>query len=147
MTKEEYLELGLAYIKKKQWEAALSALQESRKRYAAPSVQSPPPQLLSGLGLCLAMAENQVQPAINLCESAIEEAFFYPEFYYHLGMVYLKAERKRDAVSCFYKGLKFDSNHVDIVAKLRQMGVRKKRSFSFLSRKNFMNKLFGKWVA
>jgi len=147
MTKEEYLELGLAYTKKKQWDAALSALQESRERYVAFSDEDLPPHLLSALGLCLSMTGKKEKAAIDLCKLAIESAFFYPEFHYHLGMVHLKSGRKRDAVLSFYKGLKLDSKHAETLAMLRQMGFRKKRSFPFLARENFMNKFLGKWGA
>jgi len=146
VTREEYLELGLAYLKKKEWKAALSALQESRKRHEAAS-DILPPSLLSALGICLAMAEDKVETGIELCQAAIDAAFFHPEFYYHLGMVYLKAGKKHEAIRSFYKGLKLEPKHDDILGKLRQMGIRKKRSFPFLPRQNFVNRFFGKWVA
>jgi len=144
MTHEEYLELGLVYIKKKQWKSALEVLIECEKRHKASSVGSLPPQLLSALGVSLAMAENKVISGLDLCESAIKQEAFRPEFYYHLGLVHLKNGNKKDGIAAFHKGLKFDPRHSGIIAKLYQLGIRKKRSIGLLPRKNFLNKVIGK---
>ncbi len=147
MTNEEYLELGLAYIKKKEWKSALSVLRECEKRHAETSVAPLPPQLLSALGLSMAMAENQAIPGLELCEIAVRREVCRPELHYYLGLVHLKNGSKREAIAAFYKGLKFDPDHPGIIAKLHQLGVRKKRSIRFLPRKNFLNKVIGKMAS
>lgn len=144
MTHEEYMELGLAYLKKKQWKSALEVLSQCEKRHTETTVVPPPAQLLSALGVSLAMAENKVISGLDLCESAVKQEVFRPELHYHLGLVHLKNGNKRDAIAAFYKGLKFNSSHPDIIAKLYQLGIRKKRSIGVLPRKNFLNKVIGK---
>lgn len=144
MTNEEYLELGLAYIKKKEWKSALSVLREGEKRHAETTVEPLPPQWLSALGLSMALAENKVISGLELCEVAARREVFRPDSHYYLGLVHLKNDSKREAIDAFYKGLKFDPDHPGIIAKLYQLGVRKKRSIRFLPRKNFLNKVIGK---
>ncbi|MFQ5588779.1 MAG: hypothetical protein ACE5F7_08060 [Nitrospiria bacterium] len=144
MTSDEYLELGLAYIKQRKWGAALSVLRECEKRQEAPNIESFPPQLVSALGLCLAMAENKILTGLDYCERAVQEEVYRAEFHYHLGLVHLKDGNKRDAVAAFYKGLKFDAGHSEITKKLYQMGIRKKRSIRFLGREHVLNKVIGK---
>ena len=146
MTSEEYKELGFAYIKEKNWKAALKALRESEKRFSEESPDGVPPQLLSALGLCIAMAENKIQDGVHYCELAIDSEAFEPQFYYHLGMVYIKAHNKRKALSSFYNGLKLNPSHSKIRKQLHAMGVRKHPLFSFLGRDHFLNKFLGKLV-
>ena len=150
MTAEEYRQLGFAYMKEKNWNAALTALRESEKRFLQQSARSEerpdasvPPQLLSALGLCIAMAENKIQDGVQYCQRAINSEAFEAQFYYHLGMVYLKAPNKRKALSSFYNGLKMNPNHPRIRKKLYEMGVRKLPLLSFLPRNHFLNKFFG----
>lgn len=144
MTREEYLELGLVYIKKKEWQDALDILSECEKQHRAATSDPLPPQLLSALGVSLAMAENKVISGLDLCESAVQEEVFRPELHYYLGLVHLKNGNRRDAIRAFYKGLKFDECHPEIIAKLYQLGIRKRRSIGLLPRKNFLNKVIGK---
>ncbi len=144
MTNEEYLELGMAYIKKKKWDAAMSVLKECEKRHALPLVEALPPRLLSALGLCLAMAEDKVLTGLDYCEKAVQQESFRPEHHYHLGLVHLKDRNKREAISAFYKGLKFNPKHPEIIKKLNQMGIRKNRSVRFLRREHIVNKFMGK---
>ena len=143
MTAEEYLELGLAYIKEKNWEAALNSLRESAKRFSPPA--APPPILFSALGLALAMEENKVQEGLNQCRRALEKAPGQPEIYYHFGMVYLKAGKKEKAYSVFKGGLKINPDHAGMRSHLRKMGIRKKPILSFLPREHAINRFFGRW--
>ncbi len=147
MTKEEYLELGLTYIKKKEWEEALGMLRESQKRHAGCVPESLPPDLLAALGLCVAMTENKVLSGLKYCEHAVNQEPFRPDIYYFMGLIYLKERIKREAITCFYRGLRLDPGHPEIISKLRQLGIRKRRSIHFLPRENLMNRLIGKWVA
>ncbi len=144
MTQKEYLELGLAYIKKKEWHAALALLSECEKQHRMVTTAPLPPRLLSALGLSLAMAENKVISGLNCCESAAQAEVFRPELHYHLGLVHLKNGNKRDAISAFDKGLKFNKSHAEIISKRHQLGVRKKRPIGALPRKHFLNKVIGK---
>ncbi len=144
MTQDEYLELGLAYIKKKQWQSALEILSEAEKRHKAATVAPLPPLMLSALGVSLAMAENKVISGLALCESAVKQESFRAQLHYHLGLVHLKNGNKRDAIAAFYRGLKFNASHPETIAKLYQLGIRKRRSIGLLPRENFLNKIIGK---
>lgn len=146
MTSEEYKELGFAYIKEKNWNAALKALRESEKRFLEQGPDSVPPQVLSALGLCVAMAENKIQDGVRYCQRAIETEAFEAQFYYHLGMVYLQAPNKKKALNNFYNGLKLNPSHSRIKKQLNEMGVRKGPLFSFLGRDHFLNKFLGRLV-
>ncbi len=144
MTNDEYLELGLAYIKKKQWDAALNVLRMCEKGHGTPPVDALPPQLLSALGLCLAMAENKILTGLDYCEKAVQQESFRAEHHYHLGLVHLRDKNKKSAIRAFYKGLKFDRSHVETIKILQQLGIRKRRSIRFLRRENALNKFMGK---
>src|SRR5581483_5143302 len=148
MTAEEYRELGFAYVKEKNWSAALQALRECEKRFLEQSTKDQsadavPPQVLSALGLCLAMAENRIQDGVLYCQRAINDEAYEAQFYYHLGMVYLKAPNKKKALNSFYSGLKVNPSHQRIKKQLNEMGVRKGPVLSFLRRDHFLNKFFG----
>jgi tetratricopeptide (TPR) repeat protein len=143
MTAEEYLELGLAYIKEKNWEAALSSLRESHNKF--PASEAIPPVLFSALGLAIAMEENKVQEGLNQCRRALEKAPRQAEIYYHFGMVYLKAGKKGKAYSAFRGGLKISPDHAEMLTLIRRMGVRKKPILSFLPREHFINRFLGTW--
>ncbi|HZR45646.1 MAG TPA: hypothetical protein VFA47_02990 [Candidatus Manganitrophaceae bacterium] len=151
MTAEEYRELGFAYVKEKNWTAALKALRESEKRFleqsaAEQSTGSVPPQVLSALGLCMAMAENRIQEGVQYCQRAINDQAHEAQFYYHLGLVYLKAPNKKKALNSFYNGLKLNPSHARIRKQLHEMGVRKLPILSFLPRDHFLNKFFGQLI-
>lgn len=153
MTAEEYRELGFAYIKEKNWNAALKALRESEKRFlersagSAEQADSPvPPQVLSALGLCIALAENRIQDGVQYCQRAINDEAHEAQFYYHLGIVYLKAPNKKKALSSFYHGLKVNPGHARIKKQLHEMGVRKGPVLSFLPRNHFLNKFIGQMI-
>ncbi len=143
MTAGEYLELGLAYVKEKNWEAALNSLRESHKRFSDPSTI--PPILFSALGLAIAMEENKVQEGLSQCRRALEKAPGQAEIYYHFGMVYLKAGKKGNAYSIFQGGLKINPDHSGMQTLMRRMGIRKKPILSFLPREHVINRFLGTW--
>lgn len=150
MTAEEYRELGFAYLKEKNWNAALKALRESEKRFLERSTEQTadavPPQVLSALGLCMAMAENRIQDGVLYCQRAINDEAYEAQFYYYLGLVYLKAPNKKKALNSFYNGLKVNPSHTRIKKQLHEMGIRKMPLLSFLPRDHFLNKFFGQLI-
>lgn len=146
MTGEEYLELGQAYIRERNWESALNALLESQKLFETIPAESVPPALFSLLGLSYAMARNKIESGLTYCQRALEEDGYQPDFYYHLGLVYLKAGEKQKAISAFRKGLKIDPNHSGIWFRIAQLGFRKRPILPFLPRQHFLNKYIGMWL-
>lgn len=145
MTGEEYLELGLAYLREKNWESALKTLLESQKRFSDLPEENVPPVLFSALGLSYAMARNNIMSGLSYCERAISMDEFQPSFYYNLGLIYLKTRDKKKALSAFRKGLKLSPEHSGIWSQISQMGLRKRPVLSFLPRRHFLNKYLGMW--
>jgi len=146
MTGEEYLELGLAYIREKNWESALSNLLESQKRFSDLPEENVPPRLFSALGLCYVMAKNNIMSGLTYCQRAISLDQYEPSFYYNLGLIYLKMGDKKKAIAAFRRGLKLNPEHSGIWSQISQMGLRKPPVFSFLPRQHFLNKLAGMWL-
>lgn len=145
MTAEEYLELGLAYVKEKNWDAALNSLRESQKKFADRPPEEIPVILFSATGLALAMAENKTQEGLNYCRRALEKAPRQTELYYHMGLVYLKGGKKGKAYTSLQGGLDINPDHAGILALLRKMGVRKKPILPFLPREHAINRFLGTW--
>lgn len=145
MTGKEYLELGLAYMREKNWESALTTLLESQKRFSDLPEEEVPPVLFSSLGLCYAMARNNLMSGLSYCQRAIALDEFQPNFYHNLGLIYLKAGDKKKALAIFRKGLKLKPEHSGIWSQISQMGLRKPPVLSFLPRQHFLNKFLGMW--
>jgi len=146
MTGEEYLELGLAYIREKNWDSALNTLLESQKRFSDLPEEKVPPMLFSALGLCYTMARNNIMSGITYCQRAISLDQFEPDFYYNLGLIYLKTDDKKKAIAAFRKGLKLNPEHSGIWSQISQLGFRKRPLLSFLPRQHFLNKYLGMWL-
>lgn len=145
MTGEEYLELGLAYMREKNWDSALNTLLESQKRFSDLPEENVPPVLFSALGLCYAMARNNILSGLTYCQRAISMDHFEPGFYQNLGMIYLKTGDKKKALAVFQKGLKLNPEHSGIWSQISQLGFRKRPFLSFLPRQHFINKYLGMW--
>jgi tetratricopeptide (TPR) repeat protein len=105
-------------------------------------IQEKSPIIQSYLGYCIAMERGQITEALTLCRAAIESEPHNPEHYLNLGRVYLKAERKDEAIAELRRGLSFSDNQ-GIRALLERLGLRKKPVFSFLPRNSFLNKYVG----
>ncbi|MDC4223818.1 MAG: tetratricopeptide repeat protein [Candidatus Manganitrophus sp.] len=146
MTGEEYLELGLAYMREKNWDSALNTLLESQKRFSDLPEENVPPVLFSALGVCYAMARNNIMSGLTYCQRAISMDQFQPNFYYNLGLIYLKTGDKKKALSIFRKGLKLNPEHSGIWSQISQLGFRKRPVLSFLPRQHFLNKYLGMWL-
>lgn len=153
MEKEEYLELGLIYIREGNLEEASKALGTALVRYAGlegrytrvdeQALGNVPPELLSYYGLCLALVQNRIEDGIRLCKRAILKDTLRPEFYLNLGKAYLKANQKAKALKIFQRGLEVGKRNRDILYELRKMGIRKKQVIGFLPRGHFINRYAG----
>ncbi|HLG22281.1 MAG TPA: tetratricopeptide repeat protein [Candidatus Manganitrophaceae bacterium] len=146
MTPEEYLELGLSYIKEKNWERARDALLESQKRFEGRPPGSTPPLFFSALGLSLAMVEKKFEVGESYCRQAIAMEPYRAELYFHLGLIYLEGKKKGKAILIFRRGLKLDPNHPGMLERLKRLGVRRRWVITFLPRLHFLNKYLGMWL-
>jgi len=135
MTADELFEKGLALLRD---DNPLAALVCFEKAYSIKKT----PELESYLGFCVAAERGKITEAIMLCNDAIAHEPNNPLHYLNLGRVYLKADRKSEAIEIFRKGLSFGDN-AEIRHLLDNLGIRKKPVFPFLPRNNSLNKYLG----
>ncbi len=108
--------------------------------------QSKTPDVLSSYGLCIALERGKVKDGIDFCIEAIEKDAENPYHYLNLGKVYLKDNKKAVAIDIFRKGLRkgLENEYArEIDAIMDKLGTRKRPLFSFLDRKNSLNKFSG----
>jgi predicted Zn-dependent protease len=100
------------------------------------------PELQSYLAFCIAVERGQTSEAVNMCSNAISREPDNPVHYLNLGRIYLKAGMKEKALMTLRNGLSAGHDE-EILSLLDTVGKRKKPVFSFLSRRNFINKYLG----
>ncbi len=136
MIAEELFEKGRALLKENNTLAALSCFEKACSMDNLPGIHS-------YLGLCLAVERGQVKEGIALCNEAIAGDAGNPVHYLHLGKIYLREKRRKEAIEIFRKGLSF-GDHAEIRRILDTLGTRKKPLFPFLPRNSLLNKYSGK---
>lgn len=99
---------------------------------------------LSYYGLCIAKVEKKYNPAIKLCERAIEAEFFDAEHYVNLIDVYLQAGSRKKAVEVLERALGRMPKDDLLIAKKSAMGFRSPPVISFLARTAHANIVLGK---
>lgn len=135
ITSKELFEKGLSLLRDDNPLAALTCFE---KAYSLKKT----PELQSYLGFCIAIERGKITEAIMLCNDALSHEPDNPVHYLNLGRVYLKANKKTDAIETLRKGLSFGENE-EIHRVLDSLGPRKKPVIPFLSRNNFLNKYLG----
>lgn len=101
------------------------------------------PLALSYYARCLAGTGGLFERAVALGLIASEREFYNPDIYCNLGSIFLMSNQKSAAIKTFRKGLKFDGKHEGCISALVKLGARRKPVFSFLSRKNAVNRFLG----
>jgi tetratricopeptide (TPR) repeat protein len=147
---------AIEYIK-----AARAHLRNGRRKEAygillqAGAVYPDHPIILSYLGWLQAVVDKRYRSGIAACRKAFvlfktsdpqSAARVYPILYHNLGMTFLAAGRKKDAVESFQKGLRYDRHHGEIKKEMKLLGIRKNPPIAFLSRSNLLNRIIGKLV-
>ncbi|MCI0526958.1 MAG: hypothetical protein L0Y56_05820 [Nitrospira sp.] len=153
MQNEEYLELGMLYVKEGNLGAALKSLNTALLKYTTPEESQTqmgeqvldrlPLDLLSYYGLCIALVQNRVEEGKRFCRMALTKDTLRPEFYLNLGKVYLKADSKAKALKIFQRGLEVSERSRDLINEIKKLGVRRRRPLGFLPRNNFLNRYSG----
>ena len=134
----------------KEFKNGFSALREGYQRRAlahfkkALELDSRNPFYLSYLGLALAMVEGQWAEAEELCLKALRMRRCQPELYLNLAEVYRRAGKKEDAVWTLEQGALFTKRDLRVAQAMDKLGVRQPPVFSFLDRKNPLNRGLGK---
>lgn len=103
------------------------------------------PEMMSLMGYSLAQDGGQIQKAIALCHKAISLNPNNSEHYLRLGLVYVLANKREQAIKAFHLGLKI---HKDprILEEIKRLGNRKSPPFPSLSRGNVINRMTGKML-
>jgi tetratricopeptide (TPR) repeat protein len=109
--------------------------------------------ILSYYGCLQAIVEKKHRSGIDNCRKALSlyrapdkysSGVIYPILYLNLGRAYLIANRKKEAIETFSKGLTYDKGHRELKKELQLLGIRKRPAVPFLSRSNPINKYIGK---
>lgn len=110
------------------------------------------PLILSYYGCLQAIVDKKYRSGVETCKRAIlllkkqgafSEDVLYPVFYLNLGRAYITADKKKDAIDAFKKGLRYDNGNSDLKKELQGLGVRKQQPVPFLDRSNPINKYIG----
>lgn len=142
----DYLEEIRQHLRKGNGRSALASVRHALEDFPSDLF------LVSYLGYLTATVEKDPDEGIRICREAIDRLkgsvpfgsdFFYPLFYLNLGKAYLEADRKKDAIAAFKKGLRNDPENHDLLWELRKLGTRKTPPLPFLERSNPINKYLG----
>lgn len=131
---------GLDYLRKNRIPEAANAFRRAFK------MDSENPRHLSYYGLILALADNNVQDAINFCRAAILRAAYEPEFYVNLCRVYVRGGQRKKALETLVEGMNFDKSNTLLRMEMKRLGTRRKPIISFLSRDHVLNKSLGRFT-
>lgn len=140
MTVEELIKRGLESLRSHNHLAALSWFERAYQMRKDPAIQS-------YLALCIAFERGKVTDAVSLCRDSINRDPENPVHYLNLGKIYMKVQRKTEALETLRKGLSFGADavavHDEIKTLLDKLGNRKAPVFSFLPRGHVLNKYTG----
>ena len=134
----EVFSQGLEYLRKNRIPEAANAFRRAFK------MDPDDPRYLSYYGLILALAEGNLQDAINFCRAAILRAAYEPEFYLNLCKVYSQGGQRKKALETLLEGMNFDNENVLLKMEFKRLGSRRKPLISFLSRDHVLNKSLGR---
>jgi tetratricopeptide (TPR) repeat protein len=98
---------------------------------------------LSFFGLCLALVQKKMKPAIDLCKRAIELEFYNVDHYANLARVYLAAGNRKKAIEAVEQGLKVHPEDDALLGVRRELGIRSRPAVPFLDRSNPINVTLG----
>jgi tetratricopeptide (TPR) repeat protein len=153
MQNEEYLELGMLYVKEGNLAAALKSFNTALLKYTTPQESQAqmgervldrlPLDLLSYYGLCIALVQSRMEEGTRLCRIALAKDTLRPEFYLNLGKVYLKANNKSKALKVFQRGLEVSERNRDLINEIKRLGIRRRKPLGFLPRHHFLNRYSG----
>jgi tetratricopeptide (TPR) repeat protein len=98
---------------------------------------------LSYFGLCLALVQKKIKPAIDLCKRAIELEFYNVDHYANLASVYVAAGHRKKAIETIDQALKTHPDDETLLEVRRQLGIRSRPPVPFLDRSNPINVSLG----
>jgi tetratricopeptide (TPR) repeat protein len=98
---------------------------------------------LSHFGLCLALVQKKMKPAIDLCKRAIELQFYNVDHYANLSRVYVAAGNRKKAIEAIEQGAKTHPQDEVLLAVRRELGIRSRPPVPFLDRSHPINVTLG----
>lgn len=101
------------------------------------------PLAMSYLGLAMARSGKDLASAEEYSLKAVEKKPYTGEYYSNLAEVYLISGKRKEAVECIDKGLKYDNDNQELSEEIKKYGVRRKPALPFLPRSHFINKNIG----
>ena len=104
------------------------------------------PQGLSSYGLCLARVEGKRKLGADLCQKAIQLQSYEGRHRANLVRIYITAKNRKKAVETLDDSMRKLRNDPQLLRVRAEIGYRKSPQLSFLSRKNPINKLFGRYA-
>ena len=131
------------------FEQGLKALDEGRvseasERLRAAHDQAPDhARIRSYLGLAVARAGGDFSEARTLCEEAARQEFFNPDLYLNLAKVYLRFDRRSEALRYLRRGQMIDPGHEPIRRTIDSLGQRRLPIVPFLPRRHPVNRALG----
>lgn len=132
----ELFKLGTEALSDHSYEAAHRYLQAALAKRRSPGH-------LSQYALALAHHSGDIQQSLALCHEAIKHEPRNSEHFLRLGVIYLIAGRRKEALRSFTLGLRVGRNPA-ITSWLALLGQRQQPMLPFLSRNNLLNKYLGK---
>lgn len=101
------------------------------------------PAYLSLLGLLIARERGQLKRGLELAHQAVEQGARDPELCLNLAWIYLKADRRDEAVRWIDAGLEKTPGHEGLARERRLLGMRRPPVLGFLPRSHPLNKVLG----
>lgn len=102
------------------------------------------PRHISYYGLLLAITKGKVREGLELCECALEVAFYDPEMYLNLARLHVRTGWKSQAAKVLRNGLRIDPGHPGLLREIRRVSPRAAPPLPFLDREHFVNHHLGK---
>ena len=100
-------------------------------------------QIRSSLGLAMARSGGDFSEARILCEDAAKQEFFNPDLYLNLAKVYLRFDRRSEALRYLRRGQMIDPGHEPIRRTIDSLGQRRLPIVPFLPRRHLVNRALG----
>ncbi|MCZ6779690.1 MAG: tetratricopeptide repeat protein [Acidobacteria bacterium] len=141
---DELLQKGKYLLERNNLEQA-AVLFESALTLEQREGEDPSARLLSYCGYTLAFARKKYLDGLKLCKRAVEIEFFNPDLFCNLGDIYLARGDKKSAHKAFLRGLAISPEHSRLRSRMKEMGIRKRNIFSFLSRQHRLNSWIGQF--
>jgi len=95
-------------------------------------------------GVCLAMVRHKYAEALKYCNISIKSNFMEADHRINLALIYLERDDRKKAVENLEAGLRLQPSNTRIYNIFSEIGRRRPLTFTFLSRKNPINVLFGR---